>query len=423
MIDHRLFEKIARRIDGYREEMIRLQIQLTAIPAIAPESGGDGELEKARYLKSILQNFGFHDVLEIDAPDSRTSSGVRPSLVVRLGEEGALKTVWIMSHMDIVPPGELSLWERDPYEGYVKDGKIFGRGVDDNQQDLVASLFAARACLDEGISPPNRIGLIFVADEETASEYGISYILSDKRNPLQKSDIIVVPDSGNPEGTLIEIAEKSILWLRFRTLGRQCHGSRPGLGKNAFLAASHLVTRLYDVLHERFDLHDPLFNPPSSTFEPTKKEANVPNINTIPGDDIFYMDCRVLPVYDLDRVLSLVRQVADAVENRFGVTIEITEVQRGQAPAPTPPDAPVVICLQEAIRDVYGQTASPRGIGAGTVAAYLRKAGFPVAVWCRTDNAAHQPNEYCLIENMMGDAKVFAHLFLQDLTGLNNRRD
>jgi len=77
----------------------------------------------------------------------------------------------------------------------------------------------------------------------------------------------------------------------------------------------------------------------------------------------------------------------------------------------------VVHALQDAIRDVYGVAGEPRGIGAGTVAAYLRYHGYPVAVWCKTGNMAHQPNEYCIIDNMVGNAKVFAHLFLQEPKG------
>ena len=413
MIDQSLFEKLCERIDRFRDDMVRLQISLSAIPAMAPESGGDGEYEKALFLKGILNEYGFRDVTEINAPDNRTTSGIRPNLVVRSGDPHAEKTVWILSHMDIVPPGELSLWQEDPYHAYVRDGKIIGRGVVDNQQDLVASLFAARACLEEGIQPPNRIGLAFVADEETSSQYGLAYMLGQPANPFKKSDIIVVPDSGNAEGSLIEIAEKSILWLRFHTQGKQCHGSKPNLGRNAFLAGSQLVLDLHKGLHVRFSQSDALYDPPQSTFQPTRKDANVPNVNTIPGDDIFYMDSRILPSYPLDEVKGEIRRIADSVEKQFGVTVDISEVQRVQAPAATPPDAPVIAGLQAAIRDVYGVQARPQGIGAGTVAAYLRKEGYPVAVWCRINESAHQPNEYCNIADMLGNAKVFAHLFLQ----------
>jgi len=414
MIDEDIFRRVSTRIESYCREMIDLQIALTAVPAMAPENGGDGETAKAELLREHLARLQIQNIETINAPDRRVSSGRRPNIIVRWpGDvESSLQT-WVISHLDVVPPGEASLWYSDPYRAYVQDGRIYGRGVLDNQQDLVASLYAFRACLDEGLRPFRSPGLIFVADEETASTYGLAYLLEHPLNPFQKSDLICVPDSGNERGDLIEVAEKSILWVRFRTLGKQCHGSKPYLGKNAFLAASHLAVRLHAALPEQFPAVDPLFDPPESTFEPTRKDANVPNVNTIPGEDNFYMDCRILPEYDLEEVKAAMRRIAQQIEKERGVTIRIMPVQEVQAPAPTDSNAPIVTALQEAIGGVYGVQATPQGIGAGTVAAYLRRAGYPAAVWCRTTPMAHQPNEYCLIADMLGNAKVFAHLFLQ----------
>jgi len=415
MIDKHIFNRVAARIDAYEQDMIALQIALTAIPAIAPENGGDGESKKADLLRGHLSRMGIRNVEIIAAPDRRVSSGKRPNIIVRWPEAPApQQAVWIVSHMDVVPPGEIGLWDADPYQACVKEGRIFGRGTVDNQQDLVASLFAFQACIAAGATPKRAPGLIFVADEETASSYGLAYLLSHPRNPCRLTDIICVPDSGNEEGTLIEIAEKSIFWVRFRTQGKQCHGSKPSLGRNAFLAASHLTVRLHRVLPELFPAVDPLFDPPASTFEPTRKDANVPNVNTIPGEDSFYMDCRVLPRYDLAAVKAAMQEAAGDIEAEFGVTIDIIPIQEIQAPAATDSEAPVVIALAEAIADVYGVRATPQGIGAGTVAAYLRREGYPAAVWCRTTPTAHQPNEHCLVANMVGNAKVFAHLFLQE---------
>jgi succinyl-diaminopimelate desuccinylase len=411
-IDQTAFMKICDRIDSYKEDAIRLQLGLTAIPALSPENGGDGELKKAEFLAGRLRDMGFTDVAELHAPDSRTTSGLRPNLVARIPGRRADRTVWIMTHFDIVPPGEMSLWREDPYKGYVKDGFIYGRGTEDNQQDMVASIMAARAFLDLNLTPEWAVGLVFVSDEETASRYGISHILSHPDNPFRKTDLIVVPDSSNEQGTMIEVAEKSINWLRFRTIGKQCHGSRPQEGINAFRAASHLVVAL-DELHQAFPAADPFFDPPESTFEPTRKEANVPNVNTIPGEDVFYLDSRILPRYKLADVMADIRKRADAIEKRFGVAIEITPVQQVEAPAATPHDAPVVLALAEAVRDVYGVEAKPEGVGAGTVAAYFRKEDYPVAVWSRSLQKAHQPDEHCSIAYMMANAKVFAHLFLQ----------
>lgn len=411
-MDDLIFERICRKIDSYREEMIDLQKALTAVPAVGPINGGDGEMMKARLLKQRLLTMGFTDFAHFDAPDSRVSAGFRPNFFTRILGHNPSRTTWIITHLDIVPPGEKNLWSADPYTAYVKNDCIFGRGTEDNQQDMVASIFAAKAFIDEKITPSSSIGLFFVADEETSGGKGLYHVLDLPEKIFNSNDLIVVPDSGNPDGTLIEIAEKSILWLGFKTTGKQCHGSKPQLGNNAFSAASYLVTRLTR-LRKIFNAVDPLFEPPISTFEPTKKEANVENINTIPGEDVFYMDCRVLPRYQLPDVLTEIKKITKKVEKKFNVKIDISEQQYVQSTTPTSADAPIVKALQQAVKRVYGLDAYPGGVGAGTVAAYLRKKNYPVAVWSKSNMMAHQPDEYCPIINMLGDAKVFAHLFLQ----------
>jgi succinyl-diaminopimelate desuccinylase len=156
------------------------------------------------------------------------------------------------------------------------------------------------------------------------------------------------------------------------------------------------------------------FDPPISTFQSTKKEANVPNINTIPGDDVFYVDMRILPGIDLADVDTEIRKICDGVEKDFNVRITLTSAQKEVAAPATPADAPVVKALAAAIKDVYGIEARPMGIGGGTVAAFFRRAGLPAVVWSKIDDTCHQPNEYTTVENMIGDTKVFANLFLQD---------
>lgn len=412
MIDANKFQRVSQRIDSYREQMIELQIALTAISAVGPENGGDGELLKADFLKKRLMEMGFKNFCQYDAQDNRVSSGIRPNFVTTIEGKDKNRFIWIITHLDIVPPGELKLWHHDPYDAYVKEGHIFGRGVEDNQQDMVASIFAAKAVMDEGLITDKSINLAFVSDEETSSRKGLFYMMDTADNLFHHDDLIVVPDSGNPQGTLIEIAEKSILWLCFTTKGKQCHGSNPQLGNNAFLAASHLVTKL-GRLKKIFPKSDPLFDPQESTFEPTKKEANVGNVNTIPGEDVFCMDCRILPEYDLQNVMSAIEKIVRGIEKKFKVKIEISTVQYVQSVKPTSPESRVVKALTEAIYAVYNVKAFFGGVGAGTVASYIRKNGYPVAVWSKTNQTAHQPNENCPIDNISGNAKVLAHLFLQ----------
>jgi len=60
------FEQIARRIETYKDDMIDLQGKLTAIPAISPLSGGEGEWKKAQFVKNYLENFGFDEIKQYE---------------------------------------------------------------------------------------------------------------------------------------------------------------------------------------------------------------------------------------------------------------------------------------------------------------------------------------------------------------------
>jgi succinyl-diaminopimelate desuccinylase len=141
-------------------------------------------------------------------------------------------------------------------------------------------------------------------------------------------------------------------------------------------------------------------------------EANILNINTIPGRDVFHMDCRILPEYQVDDILAAAERIAAAVAKELDLSIQVESVYRQEAATPTPVNAPVVEVLARAIKAVKGLEAKPMGIGGGTVAAFFRKTGLPAAVWMTMPNTPHQPNEYCLIKNIITDAKVFACLYL-----------
>jgi succinyl-diaminopimelate desuccinylase len=412
-LDQAVLDKITKRIETYKDEIVEIETKLTAIPALAPENGGEGELKKSQFIQSYLEKVLGCDNLELyKAPDKRVPDGYRPNLVAKFKGKSQNKTLWIMSHMDVVPPGDLSKWDGDPWTVRVEDGKIFGRGTEDNQQGIVSSFIAVKALRDAGIQPECDIGLIIVADEETGSKYGIQYLLENHKEIFKQDDLFIIPDAGNEEGTMIEVAEKSIVWFKFRTIGKQTHGSTPEKGVNAHKAAAHLIVKLNN-LYLIYNATDPVFDPPTSTFEPTKKEPNVPNINTVPGEDIFYFDCRLLPNYDVDGFWENVKRICKEIEGRYRVTIEVTAEQELRAAPPTPIDAPVVKALQKAIAETRGVQPKVQGIGGGTVAAFFRKAGFNAAVWATQDETLHEPNENVKIDNIIKDAKVFAHVALQ----------
>ena len=398
-------EKIYEKINSEENKMVEFLGEMIKIRALDPRSGGEGEYAKAKWLENELKKMGFK-VEWYNCPDDRVPSKVRPSLVVREEGNDKSKTLWIVTHTDIVPEGDLKKWNTDPYKPFVKDGKIFGRGVEDNGQELVASLFALKSLKELGIKPKINVALAFVADEETGSEKGIKYLIEKKL--FKKEDLIVVPDGGNSDGTLVEVAEKSIAWIKFTIEGKQSHASMPHLGKNAMRAGMRLGILIDEKLHEKFSKKNELFDPPLSTFEPTKKEANVPNINTIPGEDVFYFDCRVLPEYKLSDVMSTIEECVKKIEKEYDVKVRIEKMQFEDAAPTTPVDAPVVKLLIESVKKVYKNQPKPGGIGGGTCAAIFRRAGYNAVVWAKLDDTCHGPNEYAIIDNLIGDAKVYA---------------
>ncbi|MEM1985078.1 MAG: M20 family metallo-hydrolase [Candidatus Korarchaeum sp.] len=401
--------RLASRLEELRNEMVSSMLGMIPLKGIGPENGGDGELRKAQYLQRLMEGMGF-DVERIDSEDARVPSGLRPNLVVRY--PGRLsRSIWVISHMDVVPPG--SGWDSDPFSPLVKEGRIYGRGTEDNGQAIISSIYALKAIQELELKPELGLSLAIVSDEETGSEHGIKHLLS--QGVFSRGDMALVPDAGNSEGTMVEVAEKGILWLRLRVKGKQAHASTPNRGINANRVAMKLALAIDDLLHCKFSKEDKLFDPPRSTFEPTKRELNVENINTIPGEDVTHFDCRVLPDYDLDGVLSTVRSICGTFEG-YGVEVELSVVGRSE-PSFTDPGSEVVERLRRVIRVLRGKEAFPMGIGGGTCASHLRRAGIQTAVWMTTDETAHQPNEYCVIRNLVEDAKVIAALPIQDLAG------
>lgn len=386
---------------------VRLQTRLTAVPAVGPDNGGDGEAEKAALLEDLLAELGLPAPRRLDAPDDRVPTGVRPNLVSVL--DGPGPTLWVLTHMDVVPTGDPGLWDSDPWTVRREGDRIYGRGVEDNQQGMVASLLAAHAAAQNG-GPARRVGLILVSDEETGSRRGLSHVLEADPGMVSRDDLVLVPDGGNEEGTMLEVAEKSILWMRLEVEGEQCHGSMPAMGVNAAVAAAAATVALADALPAAYPDEDPLFDPPGSTFAPTRREENQPNVNMVPGKDISYLDCRLLPGVDPQGAIELAARVASDAVAPYGATARVEAHLLQEAPPATPADAPIVGALEAAIREVTGKRARPMGIGGGTVAAMFRARGIPAVVWSTLCWQAHQPNEWCSLENLMSDARVMLRL-------------
>ena len=416
-------------LDQSRDRVIELQREMTSRPALGPESGGQGEVEKAAYLLQCLKDMGVRDIQVLNSPDSRVTSGQRPNIVAKIKNSDLSgvaantekrKTLWIMGHMDVVPAGESSLWEADPFTLRVEGDIIIGRGVEDNQQAITSAMLVAEAFLKAAASskinsgdktrlPNLDLGLLFVADEETGNKHGIQFLLEQHPDIFSPDDLMLVPDYGENGGGAIEVAEKAQLWLKVTVSGKQCHASTPENGINSLRAAAACILAV-DEMYRRFPVKNELFTPRFSTFAATKKDPNVANINTIPGKDVFYIDCRIIPGITIDDVLSEMTRVLSEAAHKHGATMSIEVVQSSPQTPAVSVDSDFVRNLSTAVRDVYDVQARPVGIGGGTVAGLLRTAGYEALVWANIFPNPHTPDERSRISCNIGDAKVMARL-------------
>lgn len=394
------------------DELVQLQTELVAIPALSPSNGGTGEEDKVEFLRQYLSQFPGVELRTYSAPDDRVPSRRRPSLTAKRAGISP-RTLWLIAHTDVVPVGDLGLWTGDPFVLRRNGDTLIGRGVEDNHQGLISALLLLRALEQTQARTTLSLGVLMVADEETGHAWGIDYLLTHHPEIFGPDDLIVIPDFGTPDGGAIEIAEKSVLWQKFIVQGKQCHASTPDEGVNSLVACSALVLAL-DELHHLFDQQNPLFEPAHSTFAPTKKDANVSNINTIPGQDVVHLDCRILPDYELQEVEQAIRTICDTIETRYRVRIFTEPVSRQQAAPGTSPQTSVAEALATAIHTTRQRKSHCIGIGGGTVAACFRQRGIPAICWSTLHNTAHQPDESSSIANTLADAQTLAHMLLAE---------
>ncbi|KAF1298094.1 hypothetical protein BAU15_09605 [Enterococcus sp. JM4C] len=108
----------------------------------------------------------------------------------------------ILCHLDVVPAGDLKNWHSDPFEPVLTDKGLIGRGVQDDKGPTIASLYAVKSLMDEGVTFNKRVRFIFGTDEENLWRCLDKY--NEKEEPITLG---FAPDSKFP----LIYAEKGLL--------------------------------------------------------------------------------------------------------------------------------------------------------------------------------------------------------------------
>ena len=104
-----------------------------------------------------------------------------------------LPTILIYGHYDVQPPDPLELWDSDPFNPEIRDGKIYARGACDDKGQFFMHVKAAEIMIATNKLPCN-IKFMIEGEEEVGSEHLEDFVKNNK--DLLSADVIVISDTG-----------------------------------------------------------------------------------------------------------------------------------------------------------------------------------------------------------------------------------
>ncbi len=408
-------QDVFRYIEEHQNEAIDQLIRLTSMPSVSAQ--GKAIRETAEMVEGMLTELGF-----------RAETVPKwPGNAIVLGElaGASAKTLLFYNHYDVQPAEPLELWTSPPFEPAIRDGKIYGRGVDDNKGNLVARLAAIRALLAVRGRVPVNVRFCIEGDEEIGSP-GIESFVEKQADRLAADACIWEGGAVNWQGQLqITLGVKGILYVELVAKGaaRDAHSSYATVVPNAAwrvvwaLASlkdadeNILVDGFYDSVRPVSALERAAVEAMPSQEEHTAESLGLtgfvkgvrgldyrlrhilePTCNidglsagyegggpktVIPCQASAKVDFRLVPDQTPDEILGKLRRHLDA--HGFA-DIELRRLS-AERPARTPIDHPFVEVVREAARQVYPvePVVSPTMAGTGPLHPFADTLGLPTA--------------------------------------------
>ncbi len=280
-------EKTKAFIDANRERFLEELFELLRIPSISAESKYKPDMERCaqKWCELILK-----------AGANRAEVMPTDGNPVVYGEKiinPTLPTVLVYGHYDVMPVDPVELWHTDPFEPVVKDGRIWGRGADDDKGQSFMHAKAFEAMLANGTLPCN-VKFMLEGEEEIGSP-SLGKWCADNKEML-KADIILVSDTSmiGMETPSITCGLRGLCYMEVEVIGpnKDLHS---GLFGGAVANPANVLTKLVASL--------------------TDEEGRV----TIPG---FYDDVRVLSQEEREAI----GETPFCIE-RYKKNLDIEEVQ------------------------------------------------------------------------------------------------
>lgn len=371
----------------------------TALVAAGGENPGGTEEATVQVLTEFSRAAGLDVATETVAEGRPNFTAVLPG--------GSMPGMLFLGHSDVVPAG--TGWERPPFEPYIRDGRLFGRGSTDMKGGLAAVLIALKALKAAGIELPFNAALACTVDEEDLGIGIRAYTASAAADPAFSYSACVVAEPTDLE-TVIGCRGDS--YIELKVTGKSAHSGRPADGRNAIDAAVRileLVRKDHALLQEK---QDPLLG--AGTWNIGLIQGGT-GTSMVAAECTVSLDRRLMPDDDaqqiLDRLLAQVREAGidtDGISVSARVTMEMPGFRTSE-------DHPLVSNSVAALADA-GVDSAIRGWTAACDGGFVvRDLGVPAIVMGPggLNDQAHQVNESVSIAEIVAAARAYALLCLR----------
>lgn len=367
---------------------LEMMAKLISFPTVSTETN----LPLVEFVADYLKSWG------VEPNVIYNDEGNKANLYAHIGPmiEGG---VILSGHTDVVPV-EGQDWNTDPWTVVEKDGKYFGRGTCDMKGFDAIALAAVPQMLAANLKRPIQIALSY--DEEIGCE-GVIPMIAELADKMPKAAMAII---GEPSLMKTVTGHKGGVGFLTEVKGFEVHSSLVHTGVSAVMVAAHLVEWHSQQMAQAMASADP-----SCTFEPPFTTYHVGIINGGTAGNITAKDCwfvsdyRVLPTEDPDEIRARYRAKVAKVEAEMQKIRPETFIKltpKFGVPGLKPENGGAAETL---VRGLTGDN-SDNVVSYGTEAGHFQNAGFS-SVICGPGciEQAHQPNEFCSVEQFQTAVK------------------
>jgi predicted dipeptidase len=353
--------------------------------------------------------------------------------------------------LDVVPTGGLDVWRHDPFDPVIEDGKLYGRGTQDDKGPALAALYAAKALMNLGVNFNKRLRFIFGTDEETLwrdmkqymkkeekptmgftpdstfpliySEKGLLQALLEAKNETGLSleggsAFNSVPDSITYTGDRQEELKSKLKELGYeyetsadgvKVLGKSAHAQDADKGINAInrlaaaLKAIGIGSKAIDFIVNEVG-EDPFAGKVFGNVEDEDSGKLKFNVGKIKLDDTetLSLDIRIPVTVDKNEIVDKLTKAAE----RYGLTYKEYDWLKSIY---IPKDHFLIKTLMDVYQEVTKDMDSkPISSGGATYARALDNCVAFGAVLPNRVKVEHQPNEYILLDDLSVALEIYA---------------